>query len=476
MSSTRRLSTVSLAILIAGALTSLGSAAASPPKLRDAVSAVPTNINISRQQGNQSESTIAINPLNRMQMTVVSNEESIAGMFHGWSTDGGRTWSTDVIADGDNLGNACCDPSLASDSYGNIFLTWLSSNIQVFVALSTNGGASFNKIAAISPGHSEGASAFPGRGAARLPGGDQPSVVAGENSVWVTYTANNSNIVAQGASVTGLGQVGQFGPQEVPSAGHKTGGYGDVAIGPSGQVLIAWQDPTGGEGPATVFQALDPDGLGPQPMGPSTPVLVSNVGGFDYIPAQAGRSVDIEVKLEYDRTGGTRDGRVYLLWTQEVVNENDDMEIMVQFSDDDGSAWSTAVRVNDDPGTNSQFNPRMALDPTSGFVAVAWYDSRNDLGDHGPGDTNGHPNDDAMIYGSFTKDGGLTFAANRRISKGVSNSADSNNFIDYGDYEGLAYFGGVYFYVWADNSNSTGDNPDGKLNELDIYTARVRAR
>jgi hypothetical protein len=378
-----------------------------------------------------------------------------------------------VIADGDNLGTACCDPSLASDNYGNIFLTWLSSDIRVMVAMSTNGGASFTRIAAIPTGAPADGPVI-GRGPGRLASGDQPSIVAAKDSVWVTFTANT--IVAQGASVTGLGQVGAFGPQEAPSAGHKTGDYGDVAIGPNGQILIAWQDPTGGEGPATVYQALDPDGLGPQAMGPSTPVLVSNVGGFDYIPAQAGRSVDIEVKLEYDRTGGIHDGRVYLLWTQEVVNESSNLDIMVQFSDDDGSSWSTAVRVNDDTGVTSQFNPRISLDPTTGFVAAAWYDARNDLGDHGPGDTNGRPNDDAMIYGSFTKDGGLTFATNRRISKGVSNAEQANNGIDYGDYEGLAFYGGAYLYVWADNSNSTGDNPNGKLNQLDIYTARVRVR
>ena len=79
-----------------------------------------------------------------------------------------------------------------------------------------------------------------------------------------------------------------------------------------------------------------------------------------------------------------------------------------------------------------------------------------------------------MIYGSFSKDGGLTFAPNSRISKGVSNSRDSQNGIDFGDYEGMAFYGGRYFFVWADNSNSTGDNPDGKLHQLYIYTARVR--
>src|SRR5262249_35730256 len=38
--------------------------------------------------------------------------------------------------------------------------------------------------------------------------------------------------------------------------------------------------------------------------------------------------------------------------------------------------------------------------------------------------------------------------------------------------EGLAFYGGEYFYGWADNSNSTGGNPEGAPRLLDIHTAR----
>ena len=63
-----------------------------------------------------------------------------------------------------------------------------------------------------------------------------------------------------------------------------------------------------------------------------------------------------------------------------------------------------------------------------------------------------------------------------RVSAGTSAESASNNVNDYGDYAGLAFYNGAFYPVWADNSNSTGDNPDGTLNELDIYTARVRVR
>jgi hypothetical protein len=89
------------------------------------------------------------------------------------------------------------------------------------------------------------------------------------------------------------------------------------------------------------------------------------------------------------------------------------------------------VRVNDDTGTSSQFNPKIQFDPVSGNIAIAWYDARNDLGDHGRGDTNGKVNDDVMIYSTVSRDDGATFRANQRISMGVSNDNGAQSGVDY---------------------------------------------
>jgi len=202
-------------------------------------------------------------------------------------------------------------------------------------------------------------------------------------------------------------------------------------------------------------------------------VADTHVGGFDFIPPQPDRSVDAEPGLAWDRTGGPHNGRVYLVYTLEHPNESNNMDIFVRFSDDKGATWSGPVRVNDDQTTNSQFLPKISLDPTSGNLAVVWYDSRNDLGTGGPGDTDGIPNDDAQFWGAFSTDNGQTFTKNIQISAGTSNSHDSGNHIDYGDYTGLSFFGGIAHPAWSDNSNSTGNNPDGALHGLDIYTASV---
>src|SRR5207249_2288246 len=70
------------------------------------------------------------------------------------------------------------------------------------------------------------------------------------------------------------------------------------------------------------------------------------------------------------------------------------------------------------------FLPKISLDPTTGNIAVIWYDARDDLGTGGAGDTDGIPNTDAQVWGAFSTDGGQTFTKNIQISAGTSNSHD----------------------------------------------------
>ena len=68
---------------------------------------------------------------------------------------------------------------------------------------------------------------------------------------------------------------------------------------------------------------------------------------------------------------------------------------------------------------------------------------------------------------------GASFSANFQLNPGESDNANSGSQIAYGDYQGLAYQSGYFLAVWADNSNSTGTNPDGTHKDYDIYTCRV---
>jgi len=442
--------------------------------------ALPANVDVSQRHLNESEEAIAVNPTNPNNIVVFTNvghtEAGLAaGMLLGVSFDGGKTWSRRLVGlgAGDPLGDTCCDPSLSFDRYGNLFMTYLYQvEDQVPIALSTDGGLSFNVIANISQANLPAKKARgDNRGLFRFV--DQPTIIAAENEVWVVFNAGGP-LVATGAPVTGLGKVGAFIPVEVvPGTNNCT--YGDVMIGPSGQVMQACNLTESGQGGGKIFVNVDPDGLGPAGFGDRIFVTQTHVGGFDFIAPQPDRSVDAEVGLAWDRSGGAYAGRVYMVYTREQPNESDDTDVETRYSDDGGATWSPALQVNDDATTNSQFLPKISLDPTTGKLAVVWYDSRNDLGTGGSGDTDGIANDDAQFWGAFSTNGGASFTPNLQISAGTSNSRDSGNGIDYGDYSGLSFYRGVAHPAWSDNSNSTGNNPDGALHQLDIYTAAVTA-
>jgi hypothetical protein len=464
-----------LAVAVTALLSAAFAMTAVPPASAGSSGKTPPNVDVSQRHLNESEEAIAVNPTNPDNIVIMSNighrEAGLSsGMFEGVSFDGGDTWKTSIIGlepDADTgLGDICCDASLSFDPYGNLFFTYLYETENLLpVALSTDGGLKFHVIAKISsiPKRNGG-----GKGLFRFV--DQPTITSGAGSVWVVVNVGGP-IGAFGAPVTGLGQVGDFTSEVVPGTNNCT--YGDVAIGPSGQVMQGCNLTETGQGGGKIFVSVDPDGLGPGGFGKRVFVAQTHVGGFDFIPPQPDRSVDAEVGLAYDRTGGAHDGRAYVIYTREHPNESDNTDVYSRYSDDDGATWSTPVRINDDATTKSQFLPKLSLDQTSGNLAVSWYDARNDLGDGGPGDTDGVPNTDAQVWGAFSTNGGMSFTPNYRISEGTSNAPDSGNGIDFGDYSGLSFYGGVAHPAWADNSNSTGNNPDGALHQLDIYTAAV---
>jgi hypothetical protein len=435
---------------------------------------VGSNVDVSQFADNEAETTVAVNPTNPANIVIVSNFQTADALMKSVSFDGGDTWAASMIADGsDDLGVACCDPNGAFDAYGNYFLVYLDLRAKkVQSAYSTDGGASLHFLATID--HSDHANPE-ANGKKWAAGADQPSLATGPGGTWFVYKMFSSGgqlLQVRGLPVTGFGQFGALAKAEtVP--GSKYGSFGDIAVGDDGQVLTTYQDNIPTEGPSTIWTNLDPDGFGPAGFGAARAATTTNVGGFDYIPPQSHRSVDAEAGLAYDRSGLTHDGWVYLVYTDESPNESNDTNIFVRHSDDDGATWSSPVRVNDDTGTNSQFNPHIALDQASGYVAVGFHDARNDLGTGGSGDTNGIANDDAQYFATVSKDGGANWALNVKVSAGTSNGLDSHNGVEYGDYTGLGFAGGVIHPAWADNSNSTGTNPDGALDRFDVYTAAV---
>lgn len=424
---------------------------------------VGTNTNISKMTGNQHESSISIDPTNSMRMFAAANREA-SGNFVAYSQDGGSNWVGRILGTAaDRLPPGGGDVQTAWDSYGNLFLTYLNaSNFEVELVVSTDGGATFTALAPLS-----------------LPFADQPSIAVGANSVWVSYTDSSSHLVAVGAPVTGLGSVGSFRSYTVPDS--FKGDFGDIAVGPGGQVLVTYQYALANPaGPDSIVVNENPTGINGT-FGAAMTVTSTQVGGADFsVPAQSNNlGIDAEANLAWDRSGGLHQGRVYLVYTNAPSPASSATDIYVQYSDDNGATWSGPVRVTDDPGSNSKFLPSISVDPVTGAVGVAWYDARNDLGTGGLGDTNGIANDDAQLWAAISTDGGVSFQANVQVSAGTSNAAASEpapqpyRNLGYGDFNKSDFYDGRFFRIWADNSNFTSDNPGGTLRTMDVYTAPV---
>ena len=171
------------------------------------------------------------------------------------------------------------------DRYGNLFMTYLYQvEDEVPIALSTDGGLTFSVVANISAADLPAKkSSGDSRGLFRFV--DQPTITAAQNAVWVVFNAGGP-LVATGAPVTGLGRLGGFIPVEVIH-GTNNCTYGDIAIGPSGQVMQACNLTESGQGGGKIFVNVDPDGLGPAGFGDRVFVTETHVGGFDFIPATA---------------------------------------------------------------------------------------------------------------------------------------------------------------------------------------------
>src|SRR5437899_335742 len=106
------------------------------------------NVDVSRRRGNEAEVSIATDPTDPSNVVVMSNIDTFRGLLEGISHDGGATWATRTIGNGDDLGVICCDNSLSWDDHGNLFLTYLSDlNGKVPVALSTDAGETWTPIA-----------------------------------------------------------------------------------------------------------------------------------------------------------------------------------------------------------------------------------------------------------------------------------------------------------------------------------------
>jgi uncharacterized repeat protein (TIGR01451 family) len=355
---------------------------------------VGTNlVDVSRMKGNETDPAIAIDTLSPSNMFVAgATDGTQPGLFVAVTTNMGVRWTTNVIAtnnDAQGLVPAYGEPSVAWDAYGNLFLAYLPASYEgVAIALSTNGGRNFTAFTNLA--------ALDVTAQPRLAA---PPSGAAAGSVWVVYkvvyTSANAPLQVQGLLSTGLGTNGVFSPVQVVP-GSSSGGFADIAVGPLGEVLVAFQDNLENYYPAaTVWVSVETNALtdgvfSTNGFSAAEPVVSDAIGGATYVEAElTGNGINAAVGVAWDcDSGETNYDKAYLVYTAYSPKNN----LVINFcsSGDGGVTWSRETTLDDDAqsGNNDHFLPRMAVDPMTGIIGCFWYDCRNDQGDSSQSITN----------------------------------------------------------------------------------------
>ncbi|MFO0951501.1 MAG: sialidase family protein [Isosphaeraceae bacterium] len=264
-----------------------------------------------------------------------------------------------------------------------------------------------------------------------------------------------------------------------------------------GQVTLVYDDFGSGSTASPPVDLLWVARISPNPVAGSLTVLSNNNVGTTFIRGAVGSTSPTSTPsnpfgiapapvLASDNTLGAyseHQGRLYLAYADRYNvsgNPADNSDIQLLTSDDGGLTWSGPVQVNDDnAGTDGfsaadlnqtvtgrpQYQPQVAVDQTNGTLVVSYFDTRFDAAKARVA---------TMIQASI--DGGASFSkstftnAPLRVTDVASNStkilgpipdneSGGNNQTNkattfaFGDYQGLAVYGGKVYPAWASNSN-----------------------
>jgi len=440
--------------------------ASAAPSIPSGPLSVGSTVNATRLPQSQVDAQVAVNPTNSQNLVVIAQTAETQNQIPvSYSFNGGLTWNFTTISgttDGLSPANPRVDPRVAFDSFGNLYVSYevaaSSSEIRVVVARSSNGGASFTQTStAVGGAHSN--IDYPT--IATGPAAGNPSLQA----VWITYTdyanPNSLQVKAVNATSSGLGQLSKFSsPMLVSRVANTEGDLADVAVDPNGQVAVAYEADDTETGPDQLYVATDANGA----SGSFTDHLAAttNVGPYLAIPAQPNRTIFALQQLAFDRSNDSTRGRLYFVYTTATQPGGTDTNIELSYSNNLGSSFSAPIQVNDDKTTNSQFLPALSVDPISGDVGISWLDARNSA-----------QNNTVQEYATVSTNHGTSVLPNVRVSAGTSNEAATNDAdMDFGDYNGAAFFNSRLIVAWPDDSDTTGDNLNG-ASSFDIYTAAV---
>jgi hypothetical protein len=205
------------------------------------------------------------------------------------------------------------------------------------------------------------------------------------------------------------------------------------AVGPNGEVYVAWSGPLNINN-FKIFFDRSTDGGNTWLANDIT--AGSHPGGWDLgTPTSGGitgiyRANGLPVTC-CDISSSPYRGTIYINYTDSAGPLDRDIKIIK--STDGGNTWSTPIRVNDDPPGKEQFFTWMTIDQVTGYLYVVFYDRRN------------YTNNQTDVFMASSTNGGVTWV-NERIS--TSSFTPTSN-VFFGDYNGISAHNGVVRPMWT---------------------------
>ncbi len=162
-----------------------------------------------------------------------------------------------------------------------------------------------------------------------------------------------------------------------------------VAVDGGGKLHVAWSDDRSGSRKLYYSNSTDAGTT----WSPDWEIGGAAATANEYDPAVA-----------VDRSGGARDGSVYVVWRELVT----DPDVYLRRSPDRGASWLPRVRVDGAPAGVPSTAPTVAVDAT-GQLFVGWADIRNASG--------------LQVFVRRSSDGGATWSTETQVSQTPANNA-----------------------------------------------------
>jgi hypothetical protein len=407
------------------------------------LAAQETVVRMDRAGSNPEEVAIAINPQNPDNLIAGANLR-----YYFYSFDGGKTWEQKQLPSG-----TWGDPSVLFDKTGRAYIANLVYGWDAIVVRhSDDGGVTWSEPAKLYGPSSDSAkvgslfnSSLQDKEWLATDLSDGPYggyIYAG----WTDFTKygsespNDSSVIVfarstdRGESFEPFVRVSDKGGNAVDSDETVEGAV--PAVGPDGGIYMAWSGPEG-----LYFDRSFDAGL---TWGEDN-IIADQPGGWDFSISGINSSNGLPITAA-DISESPYRGTIYVNW---IDSRNGDPDVFIARSTDKGDSWSDPIRVNDDTIGNgkAQFFTWLAVDPLTGELSVVFHDRRRYSGDS------------TDVYLARSTDGGMTFE-NKRIS---SASFYPTPFVFFGDYNGIASYGGRIRPIWTQLDQG----------ELSIYTALI---